>query len=452
MRSNRLRLGAGSGWWGDRIEPAVDLVKYGKLDYLCFETMAEATMSTAQVRMRADANYQGYDTYLEDRMNAVLPACVKNNTKIISNQGWANPKAAKSNILQIARKLGIKKLKVAAVTGIVPDDVIKNFDGCIMETGLPFQQLSYPIISIDPYIGAEPIIQALKQGADIVVTSRIADPSLYVAPLAYEFGWSMDDWELLGKATAVGHLMECAAQCTGGYFSDPGYKDVPGLARIGFPIAEVNANGDAIITKLADAGGIVTERTCKEQLLYEIHNPSAYTTPDVVADFSRVRFQQIEPNRVQVTGGGGNPRTGTFKACVGCFEGYVAEDWFFYAGPGALDKAKLVKEVLMERFKIVNLQAEEVRIDFLGVNAVHGEMSPEPTIPPYEVGVRVVAKGKSLQEVNKVVREVDGIAVCGLAATGKRVPPRERNREIIGLHSILIPREQVKVELDIEEV
>jgi hypothetical protein len=434
------------------VEPAVDIARNGRLDYLCFETMSESTMSAAQVRMRADPKYQGYDTYLDERIYAVLPACVQNGTKIISNQGWANPKAARARIFQIARELGIKKLRVAAVIGTVPGEVINKFDGPIMETGLPFQELKYPIISIDPYLGAETVVQALKQGADVVVTSRLADPSLYVAPLAYEFGWGAERWDLLGKGTVVGHLMECAAQCTGGYFCDPGYKDVPGLARLGFPIAEVDSDGNAVITKLPDTGGMVTERTCKEQLLYEIHDPAAYITPDVVADFSKVRFQQIEKDRVRIYGANGKPRTATIKACVGCFEGYVAEDWFFYAGPGALDKAKLVKEVLLERFEIVNLQAEEVRIEFLGVNAVHGAISPEPIAPPYEVGVRVVAKGSSLREVNKVVREVDGIGVCGLAATGKRVPPRERSREIIGIHSILVPREEVKVELDIEEI
>jgi hypothetical protein len=447
MKGKVVRLGAGSAWWGDRVEPAVDLVKYGNLDYLCYETMAEATMSSAQVRMRADKNYKGFDTYLEDRMNAVLPLCVEHGTKIISNQGWANPKAAAEKIIEIAKAHGIKKLKVAHVTGTVPQKVLDAYAGPIMETGLPFKELPYQIIAIDPYIGAGAIVEALKQGADVVITSRLADPSLYVAPLVYEYGWSFDDWEKLGKATLVGHLMECAGQCMGGYYGDPGYKDVPNLARLGFPMADVDENGDAVITKLPDAGGMVTEDTCKEQMLYEIGDPSAYITPDVIADFSKVSFKQVGKDQVRVMGASGKPKTPTIKACVGCFEGYVAEDWFFYAGIGALEKAKFIKGMLMERFEMVNLQADEVRIDFLGVNAVHGEMSPEPEVPPYEIGVRVVAKGQSLKEVNKVVREVDSIAVCGLAGTGKRVP-FTRTREIIGLHSILVPREQVDVQID----
>lgn len=451
MRGKSLRLGAGSAWWGDRIEPAAALARQGRLDYLCFETMSEATMSAAQVRMRVDASYPGYDTYLDDRMYAVLEACAQNRTKIISNQGWANPAAAGARIIEIAREMGIGRLRVATVAGTVLQEFLASLNGVVFETNLPFQELPFQIVSVDPYLGAEWIVEALKQGADVVVTSRVADPSLFVAPIAFEFGWGLDQWERLGKATVVGHLLECAAQCMGGYYADPGYKEVPDLARIGFPLAEVDAEGDAVITKLPQAGGMVTAATLTEQLLYEIHDPAAYLTPDVVADFSGVQFQQLAKDRVRVSGGRGRPRTDTLKACVGCHEGYLAEDWFFFAGPGALEKAEYARTLLEERFRIVELRAEEVRIDFLGVNAVHGPISPRPASPPYEVGVRVAAKGRELREVNKVVREVDAMAVCGLAATGKRVPPRERVREVIGLHSILIPRSQVNVELKIME-
>ena len=451
MSRETVRLGAGSAWWGDRIDPAAELAREGALDYLCFETMAEATMSSARVRMRADPSYPGYDTYLDERIQAVLASCRKNGTRIISNQGWANPAAAAARIQAIARELGIRGLRVATVTGVVGEGVVKQFDGRVLETGLPFQELPFEVVSIDAYLGAEPIVEALARGADVVVTSRVADPSLYVAPLVHEFGWSLDDWDRLGKATVVGHLLECAAQCTGGYFADPGFKTVPDLARVGFPIAVVDASCDAVITKLPSAGGCVTADTCKEQLVYEIHDPAAYITPDVVADFTGVRCEEVGKDRVRVTGGRGRARTGTLKACVGCHEGYIAEDWFFFAGPGALDKARLARSILEERFRMVKLEAEEVRIDFLGVNAVHGELSPVPASPPYEVGVRVAARARELREVTKVVREVDAMAVCGLAGTGKRVPPRERSREVIGLHSILLPRHQVEAELEFVE-
>ena len=290
-----IRIGAGAAWWGDRVDPAAALARDGALDYLCFETMAEATMSSARVRMRADPSYPGYDTYLDERMHAVLASCRRNGTKIISNQGWANPGAAGARIAAIAKALGIEGLRIATVAGVVPNQAVSRFDGRVLETGVPFRELPFERVSVDAYLGAEPIVAALRQGADVVVTSRVADPSLFVAPIAYEFGWGSDDWERLGRATVVGHLMECAAQSTGGYFANPGYKDVPGLARIGFPIAIVDAAGDAMITKLPSAGGLVTARTLKEQLLYEIHDPSAYVTPDVVADFTSVTLTETGP-------------------------------------------------------------------------------------------------------------------------------------------------------------
>jgi acyclic terpene utilization AtuA family protein len=447
MAGKTIRLGSGAAWWGDRVDPAAELARDGALDYLCFETMAEATMSAARVRMRADPSYPGYDTYLDERMRAVLAACRRNGTRIISNQGWANPAAAGARIAAIAKELGIEGLRVATVAGAVPEALVKGYDGRVLETGVPFRELPFEIVSVDAYLGAAPIVEALRRGADVVVTSRVADPSLFVAPIAFEHGWALDDWERLGKATVVGHLLECAAQATGGYFGDPGYKDVPGLARLGFPIAVVDAGGDAVVTKLPAAGGFVTPRTLKEQLLYEIHDPSAYVTPDVVADFTRVRFEELRKDEVRVSGGTGRARTPTLKACVGCHEGFIAEDWFFFAGPGALEKAKLAREILRERFRMVDLRADDVRIDFLGVNAVHGELSPEPAAPPYEIGVRVAARARELREATKVVREVDAMAVCGLAGTGKRVPPRERTREVIGLHSILLPRDAVGVEV-----
>ena len=395
MGERTIRIGAGAAWWGDRIDPAAQLAREGALDYLCFETMAEATMSAARVRMRADPAYPGYDTYLDDRMEAVLAACRASGTRVVSNQGWANPVGAAERIVWNARRLGIRRLRVAAVEGAVPAEALRGHDGPVLETGARFRDLPFEIVAADAYVGAEPIVEALRQGADVVVTSRVADPSLYVAPIAYELGWRLDDWERLGQATVIGHLMECAAQCTGGYFADPGYKSVPGLARLGFPIAVVGEAGEAEITKLPSAGGLVTARTCKEQLLYEIHDPAAYLTPDVVADFRQVRLEEVGPDRVAVRGGTGRERTGTLKVCVGCHEGYVAEDWFFFAGPGALDRARLAREVLEERFRIVDLRADEVRIDFLGVNAVHGELSPEPAVPPYEVGVRVAARARA---------------------------------------------------------
>jgi hypothetical protein len=237
--------------------------------------------------------------------------------------------------------------------------------------------------------------------------------------------------------------MECGAQVTGGYFPDPGFKDVPEPWNLAFPIAEVEPDGSAVITKVAGSGGAVNLMTVKEQLLYEVHDPANYLTPDVVVDFTTTRLEQVGPDRVRVTGISGKPRTPTLKVSIGCAEGFIGEDMFFYAGPGALRRAQLAKRILEERFKLVNLQAEELRIDFLGVNAIHGAMSPRDRPEPYEIAVRVAARTKTREEAIKVGREVDGMAVSGVGMTGKRVPHQDRTREVIGVWSSLVPRERI---------
>jgi len=438
-----LKIGTGSGWWGDRISPAVDLAEKGDLDYLCFETMAEATVSTAQVRRRRDPDFGGFDTYLDDRMAAVLPHCIRRGTKIVSNQGWVNPVGAAQAIRGHLDRLGARHWKVAAVTGSIVTDRIADLAGPVMETGREFASIEGEIVSAEAYLGAAGIVQALADGADIVVTGRVADPALFLAPMMHEFGWSADDWPRLGAGAGIGHLMECGAQLTGGYFIDPGYKDVPEPWNLGFPIAEVEADGAVVFGKLPDTGGLIDRHTVLEQMFYEVHDPARYITPDVVVDFTGAQIEPMGLNRMRVTGLTGTPRTDTFKVSIGAQEGFIGEDLFVYAGPGALDKARLAETILRERFKIVELDAEDLRFDFIGVNAVHGAMSPEPSTPPYEVAVRVSARCRSRTQALKIGREVDGMAVSGIGSTGKRVPFAERVREVIGIWSTLIDREAV---------
>ncbi len=439
-----IRIGAGSAWWGDRIEPAALNAEKGRLDYLCFETMAEATISAAQVRARRDPTFPGYDTYLDDRMKAVLPACMRQGTRIVTNQGWINPDAAAGRIVHWLRTLGHRGVKVASVNGGLITDRVLELTDTIMETGAPTATLAPTLISAEVYLGAEPIVEALKAGAHIVVTGRVADPSIFMAPMMYEFGWDALDHRRLGQGNGIGHLMECGAQVTGGYFSDPGFKDVPEPWNFGFPIAEVESDGSTTLTKVDGTGGAVNLMTVKEQLLYEVHDPANYITPDVVVDFTTAQLEEVGRDRVRVTGISGKPRTPTLKVSISCAEGFIGEDMFFYAGPGALRRARLAKRILEERFKIVGLQAEEVRIDFLGLNAIHGAATPEDAPEPYEVAVRVAARTRTREEAIKVGREVDGMAVSGIAHTGKRVPHQDRTREVIGVWSSLVPRERIE--------
>ena len=438
-----IRIGSGSAWWGDRVEPAALNAEKGDLDYLCFETMAEATVSAAQVRARRDPSFPGYDTYLDDRMKAVLPHCMKRGTKIISNQGWINPDAAAKRVVQLLQEIGYTGVKVASVNGSLITEHVLELTDKILENGQPTATLSSTLISAEVYQGAEPIVDALKAGAQIVITGRVADPSIFMAPMMYEFGWDPLDHIKLGQGNGLGHLLECGAQVTGGYFADPGFKDVPDPWNFGFPIAEVNRDGSAVITKVAGTGGQVTLQTIKEQMLYEVHDPANYLTPDVVVDFTTAQIEQVGPDRVKVSHIGGKPRTPTLKVSIGCTEGFIGEDMFFYAGPGALRRAQIAKKVLEERFKIVNLQAEDMRIDYLGLNAIHGEATPADAPEPYEIAVRVAARTKTREEAAKVGREIDGMAVSGIAHTGKRVPHQDRTREVIGVWSSLVPRERV---------
>ena len=438
-----LRIGAGSAWWGDRIEPAQLNAEQGDLDYLCFETMAEATVSAAQVRRRRDPSFPGYDTYLDDRMRAVLPGCLKRGTRIVSNQGWINPDGAAQRVVELLREHGARGRKVAAVSGSLITDRIATLGGPILETGAPVASIAAGVISAEAYLGAEPIVEALRGGADIVITGRVADPSLFLAPMMHSFGWRADDWARLGAGSGLGHLLECGAQVTGGYFADPGFKDVLEPWNLAFPIAEVESDGSAVIAKVAGSGGAINALTVKEQMLYEVHDPRNYVTPDVVVDFTTAVLEEAGPDRMRVRGICGKPRTPTLKVSLGCMEGFIGEDMFFYAGPGALRRAELARTILLERFRIVGLKADDLRIDFLGLNAIHGAATPADAPEPYEVAVRVAARCRTREEALKVGREVDGMAVSGVGMTGKRVPHQDRAREIIGVWSTLVPRDAV---------
>ena len=435
-RGRVVRIGAGAGYSGDRIEPAVELAEHGALDYLVFECLAERTIAIAQQARRQDPQL-GYDPLLEARMKAVLPAAIRNGVRIISNMGAANPLAAARKTAQIARSLGLGDVKIAAVTGDDVLDVVQRGDFAFEESGERVASYRDRIVSANAYLGAAPIVAALAAGAQIVMTGRVADPSLFTAPLIHRFGWNMDDWDTLGQATVVGHLLECAGQITGGYFADPGFKDVPHLARLGFPIGEVAADGSVVISKVPHAGGRVTEATCKEQLLYEIHDPQRYLQPDVVADFSNVCVNEEAPDRVRITGGRGSPRTDTLKASVAYVDGFIGEGQVSYAGPGAVARARLALDIVRERLALTGVQTSELRFDLIGVNALHGETAGARGAEPYEVRARVAGRTASLAEAVRIGNEVETLYTNGPAGGGGAT---KSTREVVAVQSVLLPR------------
>ena len=283
--------------------------------------------------------------------------------------------------------------------------------------------------------------RALTSGADIVITGRASDPALFLAPMIHAFGWAMDDWNLLGQGTVAGHLLECAGQITGGYFADPGYKDVPDLARLGFPIGEVDEDGGLVITKVAGSGGAVTARTCKEQLLYEVHDPARYYQPDVVADFSQVKVEEIAPDRVRVSGGRGTKRTDMLKVSVGYVDSYIGEGQISYAGPGALARGRLALEIVRERLNLTGVAASELRFELVGVDSLHGPEVSVRANEPYEVRVRVSGRTENLREAVRIGNEVETLYTNGPAAGGGAW---KSARDVVAVASVLLPRELAK--------
>jgi hypothetical protein len=435
-----IRIGSGAGYSGDRIEPALELAEQGDIQYLVFECLGERTVALAQqARMKnPDA---GYDPLLEERMRAVLPVCAAKGIKIVTNMGAANPVAAARKTAEIAKSLGLSSLKIATIVGDDVLEVCEDGDLPIMEFDGTVRQLGNRLLSANAYLGAAPVVEALSSGADIVITGRASDPALFLAPMIHAFGWAMDDWNLLGQGTVAGHLLECAGQITGGYFADPGYKDVADLARLGFPIGEVGEEGALVITKVSGSGGAVTAQTCKEQLLYEVHDPRRYIQPDVVADFSHVTVEEIASDRVRVSGGRGTARTETLKVSVGYVDSYIGEGQISYAGPGALARGRLALEIVRERLKLTGVAASELRFELIGVDALHGAEVSVGAAEPYEVRVRVAGRTENLREAVRIGNEVETLYTNGPAAGGGAF---KSARDVVAVASVLLPRELAK--------
>lgn len=430
-----LRIGCGAGFSGDRIDPAVELAEHGDLDYLVFECLAERTIALAQIARRANPK-AGFDPYLVERMEAVLNPCRERGVRIISNMGAANPLSAADAVIDVARRLGIKGLKVAAVTG---DDVLDqlDFDATLLDRPGQVRDLRSALVSANAYTGADGIVAALAAGADIVLTGRVGDPALFLAPMVHRFGWAADDWDRLAQGTVIGHLLECAGQITGGYFADPGLKDVPDLARLGFPIAEVAADGTAVITKVTGSGGMITPATCKEQLLYEILDPEAYLQADTVTDIRNVSFQQLAPNLIQVKGAKGRPRPESLKVTLGYLDGFMGEGQISYAGPGAVARGRLAQDILRQR---LGDQYEDLQFDLIGVDAITAATRSLPSPEPHEVRVRVAGRHGDQFHAARIGREVEALYTNGPSGGGGAF---SAIRPVMAVASTLIDRKRV---------
>lgn len=438
-RMDVFRIGSGAGYSGDRIDPARELAERGRLNALVFECLAERTIALAQLRRSQDPD-AGFDPLLQERMHAVLPACVAQGTTVITNMGAANPEGAGQAVIRVARALGLPRLRVAVVSG---DDVLpwmQANDVVLMDSEQTVRCLDGRLVSANAYLGADALLPALRAQADVVVTGRVADPALFLAPLMHHFGWAADDWPRLGQGIVAGHLLECAAQVSGGYIADPGYVDVPGLDEVGFPLAEVRADGSFVITKLDGTGGRVDRLTCTAQLLYELEDPARYLQPDVVADFSPVTLREVGPDRVAVAGGEGAPRPAQLKVSLGYRDGFIGEGQISYTGPGARSRGELALAVLERRLRNAGLAGLEHRAELIGVNAMHGPHLGADR-EPYEVRVRLAVRADTRAQAERVGQEVEALYLNGPAGGGGVTMS---TREVIAVASALMPREAVR--------
>ncbi len=437
-----LRIGSGAGYSGDRIEPAVELAEQGDLDYLVFECLAERTIALAQQARISDPQ-GGYDPLLSERMRRVLPFVgakgERRRLRVITNMGAANPVSAADEVRRIALELGLE-LKVVAVVG---DDVLNVLaPEFLLDNGQTVGSLGERLISANAYLGVDGILEALRADADVVITGRVADPSLFLAPQMFEFGWAADDWQRLGRGTLVGHLLECAGQVSGGYFADPGFKDVDDLARLGFPLAEIDADGEAVITKVTGSGGRVSRATCTEQLIYEVHDPAAYLTPDVTADFSQVGFVEEGIDRVRAAGAGGRSRPEQLKVSVGYLDGWIGEGQMSYGGPGAVARAQLARDVVLKRLELMGVKVQDVRAELIGMDSLHGTRS---TVEPWEVRLRVAARCEDRSEAVRVGNEVETLYTNGPSGGGGA---SKSVRQVVAVASLLLPRNQVNPRIE----
>lgn len=446
MTGEALRIGAGAGFADDRIAPAADLAAAGAVDWLVFECLAERTVARENLSRRKDPE-RGWTPWLLERMEAVLPDCLRHGIRIVTNMGAANPPGAARAVRRLARETGLGEVACAVVTG---DDVAELIrarpDLELLESGQPLESVLPRMASANAYLGADVICEALAHRAPLTITGRVADPSLFLAPAMHHFGWAYDDWPRLAAGTAMGHLLECSAQLTGGCFADPGVKDVPGLADLGHPIAEVGAGGGLVVTKLDGTGGRVDVATCTEQLLYEMHDPARYVTPDCVLDVTDVELVPDGPDRVRLSGARATPRTPFYKVTVGYFDGWIGEGQVSYAGINAVARAKLAAEVVQERLRRRGLRYDEVRVDLIGMSSLHGMTADRPE--PYEVRLRIAARTDDRKAAAAVGFEVRAMHVNGPAGGGGGSDPMVR--EVLAVQSLLLPRDLVRPEVTVE--
>ena len=450
-----VRVAGGQGFWGDLLTAPVDQVRKGPIDYLMLDYLAEVTMSILQKQRSRDPQ-AGYAKDFVSLMREILPDCVEKGIKVLSNAGGVNVGGCASAIADVARELGLQgKVKIGVVTG---DDVLDNLDGWLadgveinsMDDGTPLASIRDKVQSANVYLGAAPLVEALAQGANIVVGGRLTDTGLTLAPLMHEFGWTFDDWDRISAGTIAGHIIECGAQSSGGNCQYD-WQSIPDMANIGFPIVEASPDGTFVVTKHEGTGGRVSVPSVKEQLLYEMGDPHQYITPDVVADFASIHLEQAGENRVRVFGITGHPKTDFYKVSIAYSDGWKSVGTLVYSWPDAYAKAQAADKVLRERLDRLGLKFEVILTEFVGVNATHGHLAgaPSPDIP--EVQLRVGVRGHNKADVERFTKEIAPLILTGPPGVTGFAGGRPKIEEIMAYFPALIPKELVETKVEIVE-
>ena len=454
MSERVVRIAAGQGFWGDWLEAPVRQVKGGPIDYLMMDYLAEVTMSIMQKQKSRDPK-AGYARDFVPLMERILPDVVGKGIRVTSNAGGVNPRGGAEAVLEAARRLGLGgKVRVGLVTG---DNILGRLDELMaaghpladMETGRPLAEIRDKVLSANAYLGMAPIVEALRGGADVVVTGRVTDTGLTLGPIFHEFGWSPDDWDKVAAGTVAGHIIECGAQASGGNLLK-GWRSVKGLADPGFPIVEAAADGSFVVTKHPHTGGLVSVASVTEQLVYEMGDPRSYITPDGVADFTTIQLEQAGRDRVRVSGIRGGPRTPMLKVSIAYFYGYKAVGTLVYAWPDAYDKARAADRVLRQRLEELGLGFEQILTEFVGVDATHGRLSGKPSPDLPEVQLRIGVRARKRAPVERFTREIAPLVLTGPPSVTGFAGGRPAVEEVVAYWPALVDRRQIEPHVRVE--
>ena len=448
-----VRVASGQGFWGDSLDAPRQQVERGPVDYLMLDYLAEVTMSILQKQKERDPA-MGYARDFLGALESVLPAVTDRNVRVIANAGGVNPQSCARAVLDVARRHGAEgKVRVGVITG---DDLLPRLDELLagghelrnMDTGETLDTVRERVLSANAYIGSTPIVEALDRGANVVVTGRSTDTALTMAPLRFEFGWGADEWDRLAAGIVAGHILECGAQSSGGNCLHD-WRTIPDLANVGYPIAEASADGSFVITKHAGTGGRVSFHSVAEQLVYEMGDPHAYITPDVVADFTSIRLEEIGPDRVRVFGIRGAPATDKLKVSIAYRSGWKAVGTLVYAWPDAYEKAQAADRILRERLDRLGLAFDEVLTEYVGVNATHGALAgaPAPDLP--EVQLRVGVRGSDRKAVERFTREIAPLVLNGPPSVTGFAGGRPKVEEIVAYWPALVDKRVVQTHVEV---